>query len=98
MTVYFPARSMEWKGGHIFRQLYSELVAPFNAAKVIPFENKGYESLAVDPSLANALHHTGGAVAFKAEACERGYLASKRRAHHYTQDAQLQSLGTREED
>jgi hypothetical protein len=35
---------------------------------------------------------------FKAEACERGYLASKHQAHCCTQDAQLKSLGTREED
>jgi hypothetical protein len=98
MTVHFPPGSIERKGGHVFGQFYSELVAPFNAAKVIPFENKGYESLAVDPSLADALGYAGGRVVFKAETCERGYLASKRRAHYCTQDARLQSLGTREED
>lgn len=98
MTVHFPLGSIEQKEGHVFGQFYSELVAPFNAVKVIPFENKGYESLAVDPSLADALGYAGGIVVFKAETCERGYLASKRRAHYCTQDAELQSLGTREED
>jgi hypothetical protein len=98
MTVHFPIGSIERKEGHVFGQFYSEIHAPFSAAKVIPFENKGYESLAVDPSLADALGHAGGAVVFKAENCERGYLASKHRAHCCTQDAQLQSLGTREED
>jgi hypothetical protein len=61
MIVHFPIGSIERKGGHVFGQFYSELVAPFKTAKVIPFENKGYESLAVDPSLADALGHASGA-------------------------------------
>jgi len=60
------------------------LVAPFNVAKVIPFENKGYENLIVDPSLIDALGHASRARVFKAETYKRSYLASKHRAYHYT--------------
>jgi cation transport ATPase len=87
MTVHFLIESTERKGGHVFSQFYSELVALFNAAKVIPFKNKGYENLVVDPSLIDALGYASGARVFKVETYERGYLASKYRAHHYTQDA-----------
>jgi len=84
MTVHFPIGSIERKGSHVFGQFYLELVTPFNAAKVIPFENKGYESLAVDLSLTDALGHASRVVVFKAETYERGYLASKHRAHYCT--------------
>jgi hypothetical protein len=98
MTLNFPVGSQERRAGHIFSQFYSEVYAPFNAAKVVPFENTGYENLAVDPSFIEAIEYAGGNVVFNLKTCERGYLNSKNRANQSTLGAQYKSHGTREED
>jgi hypothetical protein len=98
MTIHFPEGSKERREGHVYTQLYSEEQAPFNVAKLTPFANEGYEHLAVDPSLANAITYAGKAAVFDRKACERGYLHSKKRANYATTDAQYKSNGTREED
>ena len=94
MTLNFPVGSQERRAGHIFKQFYSEFYAPFNAAKVVPFENVGYENLAVDPSFIEAIEYAGGNVAFNTKTCERGYLNSKNRANQATLGAQYKSYGT----
>jgi hypothetical protein len=98
MTIHFPEGSKERREGHVYTQLYSEEQAPFNVAKLTPFANEGYEHLAVDPSLADAITYAGKAAVFDRKACERGYLHSKKRANYATTDAQYKSNGTREED
>jgi hypothetical protein len=97
ITLSFPIGSQERREGHYHSQLYSEVQASFGAAKAYPFENKGYENLATDPDFVESMQYAGGAVAFNAKTCERGYLASKNRANRSTQDAQLKSYGNREE-
>ena len=81
MTLHFPIGSQEHTGGHYYKQLYSEVQAPFNAAKVYPFENKAHEDLAIDPALAEAIGYAGKATVFDAKTCKRSYLASKNRVH-----------------
>jgi hypothetical protein len=56
MTLEFPIGSINRKEGHIYSQFYSEVQAPFNAAKAYPFENTGYESLAIDPTFWRLQH------------------------------------------
>jgi hypothetical protein len=97
MTLNFPVGSQEQRVGHMFSQFYSKSYAPFNAAKVVPFENTRYENLAVDPSFIEAIEYAGGSVVFNSKACERGYLSSKNRANWATLAAQHKSYGTREE-
>jgi hypothetical protein len=97
MTIHFPNGSKERAGGYVYLQQYSEVHAPFNAAKLTPFANKGFEHLAVDPSLVDAISHAGKAIVFNQKTCERGYLNSKKRANYTTRDAQYKSYGTREE-
>ena len=77
MTLSFPIGSMEEELGHVYSQFYSDAYAPFSAAKVTPFENPGYENLAVDPAFVEAIEYAGGVVTFNAKTCERGYLYSK---------------------
>ena len=98
LTLNFPIGSKERQAGLVFHQVYSESYAPFNAAKVAPFENTRYENLAVDPSLVEAIEYAGGAMAFNPKTCERGYLNSKNRANQATLAARYKSYGTREED
>jgi hypothetical protein len=97
MTLNFPVGSQERKVGHVFSQFYSESYAPFNAAKVVPFGDTGYENLAVDPSFVEAIEYAGGTVVFNPKTCERGYLNSKNRANQATLAARYKSYGTWEE-
>lgn len=97
MTLKFPIGSVEERSGHVFSQFYSDAHAPFNAAKVTPFENPSYENLAVDPAFVEAIEYAGGVVTFNAKTCERGYLHSKNRANVATKAAQYKSYSTREE-
>jgi hypothetical protein len=55
LTLNFPLGSKERRNGYIYSQFYSELYAPFNAAKVVPFQNIGLENLAVDPGFIDAI-------------------------------------------
>jgi hypothetical protein len=64
---------------------------------VTPFENAGYENLAVDPDFVEAIEYAGGVVAFNPKTCEHGYLYSKNRANLTTKTAQYKSYSTREE-
>jgi len=41
--------------------------APFDAAKVYPFENTGYKSLAIDPSFVETVAYARGAAVFNAK-------------------------------
>jgi hypothetical protein len=97
LTIHFPIGSKKRRKGLIYSQFYSEVHAPFNAARVTPFENKGYENLAVDLDLIDAIQYAGGSIAFDPRTCERGYLNSKNRANQTTLAAQYKSLGTQEE-
>jgi hypothetical protein len=87
MTLEFPTGSIDRKEGHVYTQFYSEVKAPFDAAKMYPFENTGYESLAMDPAFVEIIAYAGGAVVFNAKTCEQGYLNTKNRANRNTMDA-----------
>jgi hypothetical protein len=87
MTIHFPNRSKERAGGYIYLQLYSEVHAPFNTAKLTPFANKGFKHLVVDPSLVDAVSYARKAIVFNQKTCERSYLSSKKRANYTTRDA-----------
>jgi hypothetical protein len=97
MTLEFPIGSVARKEGHVYTQFYSEVKAPFDAAKMYPFENTGYESLAMDPAFVEIMAYAGGVVVFNAKTCEQGYLNTKNRANRNTMDALYKSYGTREE-
>ena len=97
ITLEFPIGSINRREGHVYSQFYSEVKAPFDAAKVYPFENTGYKSLAIDPSFVETVAYAGGAAVFDAKTCERGFLNTKNRANRGTRDALYKSYGTREE-
>jgi hypothetical protein len=81
----------------MYSQFYLEVKAPFDAAKVYPFKNTGYKSLAIDPTFIETVAYAGGAVVFDKKTYKRGYLNGKNRADKGSYDALYKSYGTREE-
>jgi hypothetical protein len=97
MTLEFPIGSINQQEGYIYSQFYLEVQAPFNAAKAYPFENIGYENLAMDPTFIETIEYVSGAVVFDSKTCKRGFLYSKNRANKVTHNALYKSYGTKEE-
>ena len=97
MRLQFLVGSIERKGGYVFSQFYSELQVSFNAAKTYPFANPGYENLAVDLSLMDAMSYASGNVAFGRKISERGYLKAKFGHPNKSEMPSFISYGMREE-
>jgi hypothetical protein len=97
MTLEFLIGSINRKEGYVYSQFYSEAQLPFRVAGVYPFENAGYENLALDPTFVETVEYASRNVTFDPKTCERGFLSSKNRANRTTHNAQYKSYGTREE-
>ncbi|ETN36811.1 uncharacterized protein HMPREF1541_07798 [Cyphellophora europaea CBS 101466] len=83
-----PKRSLLYKGGIHYFQLYASVKEVWDVVKTMPFNNDGLEEMALDPLIQQAARHVQGGSTRDAHIIKRSYEASKRRAHQAIQDSQ----------
>jgi hypothetical protein len=97
LTSVPPKRSLLYRGGIRYFQLYASVKEVWDAAKSMPFDNEGLEEMALDPQIRQGARAAQGGRSRDAAILERAYVASKRRAHMALQDSARKSFGIREE-
>lgn len=97
VTIASLPFSEHYNQGLIYSQFYSNIKAPFDAAKTYPFTNTQLESLALDPGYVETLQGVGKAKSFSYKTCMDSYEHSKERCHIAIRDSSKKSFGVREE-
>lgn len=90
-------KSLLYRGGVRYFQLYNSVKEVWDAAKTMPFNNDALEEMTLDPDIRQAARGVTRGHAREAHVVEASYRASKHRARIALKDSQRKSFGLREE-